>query len=254
MVLRKVIPMIVVSMLGIASCQMISNPNKDGFDEGAMRNDLLRQMTRDVFYQDSMMRVIHSELDRIDVMYVRMENAESRGAQRNQAEAIVKKIKHLNGLLETTRSEMKKSSLENKGLLEVIERFKKDLIMKENKIKELQEMVKSQEIEITEKGKKIDYLELLSNQQKEEIARMEKEIEGMKSTAYSELADLLVQISTEMPEVKGMFTKRTKENVVEMQQGLIRDAYRYYNEAVFLGNNYAQTRSIELKNAYNFLQ
>lgn len=256
MVLQKIMPIILAVMLGITSCQIGDSPNKSAvnFDEKAMKNDLLKQMTRDVFYQDSMMRVIRAELDRIDIMYVKMENAETRGAQKNQADAVVNRIKHLNKLLETTRSDLRKSSLENKGLLEMIDRFKRELNVKEEKISELQVKVKDQEKVIEQKEKKIDFLELLNTQQQDEIKKMENEIERMKAIAYTELADLLIQISNEMPEVKGMFTRRTKENVQQMQQKLVKDAFRYYGEASFLGSKYAQTRSNELKKEYNFLQ
>ncbi len=257
MVLREIVLCTLILFLLLTSCLdggQGDNNQRPTMDR-SVKDELLRQMTRDVFYQDSVMRVIHAELERIDVMYINYERGSERSGNRNnQANDIISRIRHLNNLLERASSEFNKSSLENRGLMEMIERFKRDLAVKEEKIRELQQTVSAQEEVIRQHEQKIDILEIANNRQKEEINRMDRELKVMKAAAFRELADLLVQISSEVPEVRGLFARRTREDVEQMQNGLIKDAYRYYNEASVFGDTYSRQRAEELERQYQFLR
>ena len=260
MVLRKINKLILIMVAGlmVASCQMADQHNHNSSESGMarkeMKDELLRQMTRDVFYQDSVLRVINNELQRIDAMYIAFEGGIENNRQSNgHAEDIINRIKHLNKILESTRKELRTNSLDNDGFLEMIARLEKELAEKEKEITELQIKVSEQETIIAQKEEQIDWLEIANEEKERQIARMENEIKGMKAKAYTELADLLIQIATEMPEVRGIFVSRTRADVELMQEELIRDAHRYYDEAALFGNSYARFMASELKNEYAFL-
>ena len=124
---------------------------------------------------------------------------------------------------------------------------------KENKINELESTVNQQAEVIIENNEKIDRLQEVRASQQREIKQMEEELNGMKAAAYNDLADMLFRVANEMPEVRGIFTRRTKEDVEELQERLIRDAHRYFEEAAYFGDSYARSRISELKNEFAFL-
>ena len=243
----------------LLSCQFVGKHDSKNLASNAGQNqikdDLLRQMTRDVFYQDSIMRQIYAELDRIDAMYVVFERGlENNGRNQTRGQEIINRIKHLNHLLDNTRAELKKSSLENQGFLEMIGRFKRELEQKEIKIAELQNTVSEQESLIVQQTQTILKLEDINNEREKQVQALQKEMNSLKSAAYNDLADLLVRIAEEMPEVRGIFTRRTREEVELLQQKLILDAFRYFEEAAAIGNHYATARRNDLKTEYAYVK
>ena len=127
MALRKIIIMALTGFAILISCKIDEDTetrSRPGINKG-LQDELMRQMTRDIFYQDSVLRIIHSELDRIDIMYIHYEHGFEQGSsEKNQANVILTRIRHLNDLLEDARNEFNKSSVENKGLMEMIARLK----------------------------------------------------------------------------------------------------------------------------------
>lgn len=255
--LRRIIITALTGFVFLASCNIEEYTDtrlRPGINK-ELQDDLLRQMTLDIFYQDSVLRVIHAELDRIDIMYIHYEHDFEQGLnQINQANVILTRIRQLNDLLENVRDEFNKSSLENKGLMEMIARLKSDLLAKEKKIRELQNTLNIQEEIIRQNEQTINLLEIANDRQKEELIRIDKELQEMKATAYMQLADLLLQIASEVPEVRGLFARRTREDVEQLQQKLISDAYSYYNKAAVSGDSYSRQRASELKSQYSFLK
>ena len=261
MVFRKInILILAISLcLFVASCQMTDQHNLTSSRSGTVRNemkdDLLQQMTRDIFYQDSIMRQINAELNRIDAMYMAFEGGiENNGRNHNRGQEIINRIKHLNRLLENTRAELRKSSLDNQGFLDMISRFENELKQKEEKIAELKNTVSEQERVIVRQTETIVELEDINRERARQLQVLEREMNSLKSEAYNDLADLLVRIAEEMPEVRGIFTRRTRDEVELLQQKLILDAYRYYEEAASMGNHYASSRRNELKTEYAFVR
>jgi len=261
MVLRKInkLTLAVFAGLLIASCQMADQRNSYSSGSGMagkeMKNELLQQMTRDIFYQDSIMGQIYAELNRIDAMYMAFEGGvENNGGNENRGQEIISRIKHLNRLLDNTRAELRKSSLDNQGFLDMISRFEKELEQKERKIIELQNTVSEQEKVIVKQTETIVELEDINRERTRQLKVLEREVNSLKSEAYNDLADLLVRIAEEMPEVRGIFTRRSREEVEQLQQKLILDAYRYYEEAAGMGNHYASGRQRELKTEYAFVK
>ena len=261
MVLREINKLILGLLISImiTSCQMTDQHNLNSSGSGMarkeMKDDLLQQMTRDIFYQDSIMRQINAELNRIDAMYMAYEGGiEGNGRNQNRGREIINRIKHLNRLLENTRAELRKSSLDNKGFLDMISRFEKELEQKERKITELQNTVSEQEKVILQQTETIVELEDINRERARQLQVLEKEMNSLKSEAYNDLADLLVRIAEEMPEVRGIFTRRTREEVELLQQKLILDAYRHYEEAAGMGSNYASGRQNELETEYTFVR
>ena len=256
MVLRKVIIIVIAFISGLASCQMAGESGTQvNFDSNEMKDDLLKQMTRDVFFQDSIMRQINVELSRIDAMYMDFAGGlEDNGRNQNRGQEIINRIKHLNRLLENTRAELRKSSLDNQGFLDMISRFEEELEQKERKIVTLQNTVSEQEIVIQQQTETIVELEDINKERARQLQTLEREMNSLKSEAYIDLADLLVRIVEEMPEVRGIFTRRTREEVEILQQKLILDAYRHYEEAAGMGNHHATGRQNELKTEYAFVR
>ncbi len=258
MALRKMTTFLICLLILMASCNHIYEPEKKRADHGSIagsaESELLNQMTRDIFYQDSIIRAIHTELEQIDAMYIVYETGiENNKTQGNRANVILDRIRHLDKLLEDTRSDLKNAKLENQGLLDMLDRLRNELVQKENKIQDLESTVSQQAEIIVENNEKIDELQIARKRQQEEIQRMDEELRGMKAAAYNDLADLLFQVAHEMPEVRGIFTRRTKEEVEELQERLIRDAHRYFEEASHQGDSYARSRINELKDKYAFL-
>ncbi len=136
----------------------------------------------------------------------------------------------------------------------MISRFENELKQKERKIAELQNTVSEQERVIVRQTETIVELEDINRERARQLQVLEREMSSLKSEAYNDLADLLVRIAEEMPEVRGIFTRRTREEVELLQQKLIRDAFRYYEEAALMGNHYASRRRNELKTEYAFVR
>ena len=123
-----------------------------------------------------------------------------------------------------------------------------------SKITELQNTVSEQEKVILQQTETIVELEDINRERERQLQVLEKEMNSLKSEAYNDLADLLVRIAEEMPEVRGIFTRRTREEVELLQQKLILDAYRHYEEAAGMGSNYASGRQNELETEYTFVR
>jgi chromosome segregation ATPase len=258
MVLRKIGILVCLIPVILTSCEFASNHEGRGdnaLERDQMKDDLLRQMTSDIFYQDSILRVIQMELNKIDALYIAFEGStEVRGTGTNQANAIINRIRNLNSLLEKSKNDLRNSSVENAGLLRMIDRFKKELSDKETKIAELQQTVREREKVIEQKETAINLLEIANTRQKDEINKLEQELRLMKANAYGDLGDLMLQIASEIPDVRGLFTRRTREDVGQMQESLIKDAYRYFDQAAVYGSSYARQMAEELQTTYAFLR
>lgn len=219
------------------------------------KDQMLQQMTHDLLFQDSILRLINLELENIDNLFLNFEgNIERNATTPTQAQSIVQRIRKLDETMNAMRNELKNSTLKNKGLVEMIERIQKELMIKEKRIAELQEMVVKQEKELAMQEKLITGLKTSNDRQQQDLQRLETEISSMKALAYIDLADLLLQIAEGMPDIRGIFNRKSKINIENMHLGLIKDAYRYYDEAALLGNSDAAAKQSALKRNYAFLR
>ena len=123
---------------------------------------------------------------------------------------------------------------ENKSLLKIIKRYKSTLIEKEKQILILTRTVKEQEITISNKNNEIDNKNNeIDNKIKEiekkkkEILQLKKDLIRMKVEAYDNLSKELYSIASNLPTVKGWFTKKTKEEISKTRRNLRDQADKY---------------------------
>lgn len=257
MALRKII--IVTAVLATLLYACVDPHQKPAVNLGVQMDQqkdlIMEQMTHDLLFQDSILRLINMELENIDALYISFEgNVERNAATPSQALSVIARIRSLNETMTGMRNDLNNIAVENKGLVEMIDRIQKELMAKEKRIVELQETVARQEEELAQQERLITGLKTSNARQQQDLQRLENDIRSMKALAYTDLADLLLQIAEEMPEIKGLFTRRSRNNVEQMQAELIRDAYRYYDEAALLGHNDAASKKTALKNNYAFLR
>ena len=201
-------------------------------------DDLLTSMGNDILYQDSILLTIQNELDKIDFLTVKYKSDIENGSQKiNQAEAIFLRIRQLKNKIETNESELKNSNIKNDGLIKLVDRLKLELIKKEEEIQSLKDQVNTQQIIIDQNNQKIQNLNDLNYIQNEQILSLQKDLNSMKAKAYNDLARTFEQIASEVPQVSGWFTKKTKYEIYRMKTGLLNNANKYYEMAKKLDVN-----------------
>lgn len=256
MVLRKTTLIILLLTILLQACTDDHHSSRSNLDKYMSKNtdQMLQQVTSDLLFQDSVLHIINMELNKIDSMFIfYQDNIEHDLSQNSQAHSIVRRIKALNNNMLIIQNELENKTLENTGLIEMLGRLQKELLSKERRIAELTNTVNRQDLELTQKSKTISNLNNLNTQQQQDLQRLENEITRVKTNAYINLADLLVQIAEEMPEIRGLFTQRSKNKHKQLQTKLIKDAFNYYNEAAIIGDTIASMKKEALKNKYSFL-
>lgn len=258
MAVRKVI-FVLIAVIAIIVLLIVSRRNQQ--QEIAPKAEInfeaeavMRQMTKDVLYQDSILRRIDLELEKIDSLYITYEvNVELNRSNPDQATDIIQRIRNLHESITAIQQEMTNVSIENKGLFGLIERIQKELSEKEARIVALQQTVEQQAEELVLKEKVIVDLQAQTTEQADDLLQMQAEIEQVKARAFKELADLLYQTAVEMPQVKGLFTRRSKNNLEELKERLIKEAFQYYDKAAEAGSSGAAIKKRELAINHDFL-
>jgi chromosome segregation ATPase len=207
----------------------------------------LRQITKDLFYQDSVLSLIQGKLDSVDRVYVTfMGSVEENRIEEDQADIIINKINRLTALIEKAKQEISGSSVSNKGIIELIERFKVELENKEHKIDSLRTQLVRKDSTIQTNSKEINELRQ-SNWEKElEISSLELELRSIKAKAYFDVGNVLLNIASDMPEVKGLFSSKSKKEVKEMQKSLFFKAKECFGLALYYGYSQAKYKINEI--------
>jgi chromosome segregation ATPase len=203
----------------------------------------LRQIARDVFYQDSILSLIQSKLDSVDNEYIVFVGSIERNEEgSNQADMILDKIDRLANLIEEAKQEISGSSVSSKGLLDLISRLKTDLNRKEQKIDSLKDQITIKDSAIQSNAIQISGLKQSNIEKEQAIHSLEQEIAKIKSNAYFDLGNMLMRIADEMPDIKGIFASKSRKEVLEMQTALYYKALENYKLASFYGHPYSKSK------------
>ena len=213
-------------------------------------------MKNDVIYQDKVITDIQNSLDTIGSLSISFKsNIESgMNVEADQSEEIFRKINLLKEYININDSLLRKLQLENKGLLNLIRKFKVELENREMEIITLKNKVKEQEGVIVNMTSKVNEQEIQNRSLEKEITqnkalaiRMREEMREDRATSYYTLGVELETIANELPQVKGWFTKDTKQEIESLKLDMRRKAYNFYTKARENGHSQAYNRMTNLQ-------
>ncbi len=205
------------------------------------KDKIIDQMKRDLFFQDSVINAIAQQLDSIDYLYIGFnDDFEQSLANMTQADNIISHIKWLSELIDNARQDLLANSNINHALLKLIDRQKRELIEKEEQINIMKEEISLQNSTIIQNATVISDLTQTNVQQQAEINKLNDELREKTAQAYYNLGSVMLTLSNELPEIKGWFTKKSKDEVAQARNRLIQDALKYFRLADQYGHPQAK--------------
>jgi chromosome segregation ATPase len=196
-------------------------------------------------YKENLISEIEEELTTIDSSFNYLSiNAESNYFD-EQADKIQGMINNLKNKLNKQNNEIlalnsKSNNLikENESLVKLIERYKSILISKENQLNNLKKVMKEQEdiiiVQRNEIKHKIDTINKKNKELEEkrrEIQKLEQEIVDEQIKAYQGLSKELYETANSLPEIKGIFTKKSKDALAILKNDLHQRSEEYKQKA-----------------------
>ncbi|MHC1690663.1 MAG: hypothetical protein AB9833_07500 [Bacteroidales bacterium] len=244
----------------IFSCNTNSNNSesilKEKESEISRKDAILSQMKDDVIYQDKVITEIQNSLDTIGLLSnsFKIDIESGKNVEADQSEEIFRKINLLKEYINTSDRVLRNLKLENIGLINLISRFKVELENKEKEIITLQNKVKEQEGVIEDMTSRAHEQEFQNKELEREISQnkalaiqMREEMKEDRANFYYALGGELESIANELPQIKGWFTKETKQEIEKLKFEMRIKSYSFYTKAKENGHSQAYRRMQSLQ-------
>ncbi len=237
---------VICLLLFIYSC---SNDDKQIIKEKERKiNELEAQLDNIIMndrYKQELISTIEENLESIDSTFLYLNLNREAPIFDEKAEKIFSQIKNLKQKIDSVEKELldemqrnNQLTEENKSLLKIIQRYKSTLIEKEQQILTLSKTVKEHEITISNKNNEIAKKNNEIEKKKKEVSQLKKDLIRMEAEAYDNLSQELYSIASNLPTVKGWFTKKTKEEISKTRRNLRNQADIYKSKANNLWKKY----------------